>query len=538
MSQAPAQTHRWLYGPGPDLLLGCGLLYVGICLVFVVDGGSIFREMPVAIPGAVLALVSAPHYGATLLRVYDRRADRRGYFAFSVVATAALLVVFGYALVDRWTGSIFATIYLTWAAWHYTGQNYGIAAMFLRRRGVELDPLSRRILHASFTLSFLLVFLGMHGQSAAAVDPRVEISLIPLAIPKAFNDIAIPLVLLAYFGTTIAWIAILSRRCQRISDLLPTLLISGIQSLWWTIPYSVLYFERGTGLIPLDWQWRNDFFVWVAAGHAAQYLWITSYYARASGKWDGQTRYYGRVLLAGSAVWALPALAFAPGRADFDWNFALLLAAAVNIHHFILDGAIWKLRQSKVARVLISDGRDQPVDRAQSSVLRKAVWAITSVGLLLTIDSFVEMYALFPSAVRSGHIEVAAQSLDRQAWLGKSTAYSRFMLGREFEVRGDFEAAAEQFEISFGMGVRIESLKRLIADYDRLGDAEGFVHSCERLIEIDGADGPSIPSVTPIKAGVVSTEFRMACLRVARTARAKPFAGQDATARQGRSVYQ
>jgi hypothetical protein len=522
----------------PDLLLGCGLLYVGICLAFVVDGGSLFREMPIAIPGAILALVSAPHYGATLLRVYDQRADRRGYFAFSVVSTGALLIVFGYALVDRWTGSIFATIYLTWAAWHYTGQNYGIATLFLRRRGVDLDASSRRVLHASFTLSFLLVFLGMHGQSAATADPSVQISLIPLAIPKPFNDIAIPFVLLAYVGTTIAWIAILSRRCLKISDLLPTLLISGIQSLWWTIPYSVMYFEHGTGLIPLDWQWRNDFFVWVAAGHAAQYLWVTSYYARASEKWDGQTRYYARVLVAGSAVWALPALAFAPGRADFDWNFALLLAAAVNIHHFILDGAIWKLRHSKIARVLISDGSDQPIDPNQSTVLRRFVWAIAAVGLVLTLHSFVEMYALFPSAVRSGNFAGAAQSLDRQAWLGKSSAFSRFMVGRELEVRGDFEAAAEQFEISFGMGNRIDSLKRLIVDYDRLGDAEGFVHSCERLDEIEGAGGPTLPSVTPIKAGVVSTEFRMACLRIARTARAQRLPGRGSERKKARPVYQ
>ena len=31
----------------------------------------------------------------------------------------------------------------------------------------------------------------------------------------------------------------------------------------------------------------------------------------------------------------------------------LLVASVVNLHHFVLDGAIWKLRDGRVARVLL-----------------------------------------------------------------------------------------------------------------------------------------------------------------------------------------
>ena len=53
-------------------------------------------------------------------------------------------------------GSAIYSIYITWSPWHYAGQNYGLASMFLRRRGVEVTLWTRRALHASFVFSFAL----------------------------------------------------------------------------------------------------------------------------------------------------------------------------------------------------------------------------------------------------------------------------------------------------------------------------------------------------------------------------------------------
>jgi hypothetical protein len=236
-------SRRWLVGPAPDLLFGCGLLFALVSVLFSLSGGALFAAMPVAVSGLLVALVSVPHYGATLVRVYDQREDRQAYFWFSIVATAALVLLFGVALVHHYTGSVLATVYLSWAGWHYTGQNYGISAMFVRRRGIELDTSSRRFLHASFTLSYLLVFLDMHSAQAPSADPSLEIRLIPLALPRGLTDLAMPLVGLAYFGCTATAFARLARRAAHFSDLTPVLLIAGVQALWWSIPYSAHYFQ-------------------------------------------------------------------------------------------------------------------------------------------------------------------------------------------------------------------------------------------------------------------------------------------------------
>ena len=136
MADATVRSDRWLYGPLPDLLFGCGLLYVLTSILLGVNGGALFHAIPPAVPGLFTSFVSVPHYGATLVRVYDQRADRRAYFFFSVLATGALIALFSVSLANPWIGSVLATVYLTWAGWHYTGQNYGIASMFLGRRGV------------------------------------------------------------------------------------------------------------------------------------------------------------------------------------------------------------------------------------------------------------------------------------------------------------------------------------------------------------------------------------------------------------------
>jgi hypothetical protein len=325
------------------------------------------------------------------------------------------------------------------------------------------------------------------------------------------------LVGVAYVATTLVSLGLLVGRSSRLSDLLPIVLIAITQALWWSIPHVAIAFGLLADVVPLGADFRSAFFPWIAMAHAGQYLWITSYYARAVPGWDGQGRYYGRVLLAGSAVWTLPVLAFAPGAREFDWNFALLLAAAVNIHHFVLDGVIWKLRHTKIARILISDDAEAPTGTTEGGHLRTVVWAVAALSLLLTIGSLVDRFYVFRSAMETGRLEAAAASLDRQAWFGVSNSVYRFRLGRRFEALGDLAAASAQFEISARVEPRVEPLRRLISIYDRTGNAEGFILACDRLFALDYVSRPMpTPAVVP---GRVPPTFRDACIRVAREAR-------------------
>ena len=92
--------------------------------------------------------------------------------------------------------------------------------------------------------------------------------------------------------------------------------------------------------------------------HSAQYLWITSYYARREAGRKGDAGWrpfaYFAVLVAGGIALFVPGPWLASRLFHYDFGASFLIfTALVNIHHFILDGAIWKLRDNRMAGVVV-----------------------------------------------------------------------------------------------------------------------------------------------------------------------------------------
>ena len=131
------------------------------------------------------------------MRVYDQRRDRQAYALFALWVTLALVALFFVALRSALLASILFTLYLTWSPWHYTGQNYGIAVMFLRRRGVDVTPVAKRWLYAAFILSFLLTAIVSHLEVGAAYSPLAysseTVTFLPIGIPRGVGDVVLPI---------------------------------------------------------------------------------------------------------------------------------------------------------------------------------------------------------------------------------------------------------------------------------------------------------------------------------------------------------
>ena len=118
--------------------------------------------------------------------------------------------------------------------------------------------------------------------------------------------------------------------------------------MWRLVPYLDRRYAFAGGTVAGNFDMRYGFFPWIASAKAAQYIWITSFYVRGEAQGgqrqlelsgaqgtereQGQGRCYLKILVAGSAAWAIPAVLFAPGLGEFDWNFALLVAGV------LLDG--------------------------------------------------------------------------------------------------------------------------------------------------------------------------------------------------------
>ena len=422
----------WLYGPTIDLSIGAGLAYLlSVPLLLWLGRASALTGWPV-IAGAAFALfIAGPHYGATLLRVYEQREDRRRYAIFSLWATVALAALFVVGLRNVLVGSLLVTAYASWSPWHFSGQNYGLALLFLRRRGVPIAPAARRCLHASFFLSFVLSLLVMHGVASTLTFSSVPVSqgslfrFLSLGIPREVLGVVVPGVAIAYVVALLAAAVLLLRRA-RPAELLPSACLVLTQSLWFAVP-AALPLLTGASLQGLAFA-----VVWISAAHSAQYLWVASYYDRQQrqGRGDPVPRppvYWLNALLAGTAVTTLPALVFAPsllGDVPWDSGLAILVFSVVNLHHFVLDGAIWKLRDGRVARLLL---KDEPVAsvRAAAGSRRRVGWGRAAVAVLGTASLAVALLDVFEREIVINHagtdVERVVHSARRLAWIGRDT---------------------------------------------------------------------------------------------------------------------
>lgn len=476
MATATAPSGRWLFGPAPDLLLGCGLLYVALFAVFVSAGDLWVSAVPGWVSPLCVLLFSLPHYGATLVRVYEHRSDRRAYAVFTVWITLALVAALVAGVYQPLVGSLLLTLYLSWSPWHYTGQNYGLAVMFLRRQGIEIDGAPKRWLYASFVLSFAVTLAVIHesatwasARSLPQAGPVVHF--MALGVPGAAW--LIPTLVAAWLlcsGVALGWLA---RRAG--VGVVPVAALMLTQSLWFAVPAVGLHWGLFQGVGPLDAGSLAVFLVWIAVGHSVQYLWVTSYYARAASDWRGLPGWLARTAAAGALVWTLPLILLAArpfGAASYETGLAFVLASVVNLHHFILDGAIWKLRDGRIARVLIASGTAEPEDAPPTRGLRTVVWAGAGVCALAAVLVFVHESWLLPRAQASGDLQATSRVLDRLAWVGRDPSWVRSELGAAYARERDWPAALGQYRRSVALRPLASSWGQVAMMHAHLGDEE------------------------------------------------------------------
>ncbi len=335
----------WVYNPWLDLIVGCGAWSAPLLLLAYYASRSSALSWSIAFYGLAL-LFNYPHYMATIYRAYHNEADFQKYRIFTVHITALLLLTL--IVSHFWFRAIpwIFTLYLVWSPWHYSGQNYGLFMMFARRGGATPSAARRQALYSAFLISYLILFLSfMTGPSN---DPLF----VSPGIPERVSYVAVLVLGVAFIGcSAYGWTGLAKQVSWR--SLLPALTLFSTQCLWFLLP-TVLSIAGGLRL-PQS-RYSSGVF---AVMHSAQYLWITSYYARreAGAKGAGGWRpfAYFAVLVAGGIALFVPGpwLASRVFHYDFGASF-LIFTALVNIHHFILDGAIWKLRDHRIATLLLN----------------------------------------------------------------------------------------------------------------------------------------------------------------------------------------
>ena len=373
----PRVSNPWIYNPWLDLIVGCGAWSAPLLALSYFSLASSTRAWAVAFYALAL-FFNYPHYMATIYRAYHRAEDFHKYRVFTVHITAlVLLTLVASHFWLRLLPWIF-TIYLTWSPWHYSGQNYGLFMMFARRAGAEPDKTTRQTLYGAFVASYLILFLGFH------TGPSSDALFVSLGIPAAvsrWEQVALVVVFIVLSAVGLSRLA----RMTGWKKLTPSLTLFSSQFLWFLLPAAISLLK---GLeIP-----QNRYSTGVlAVMHSAQYLWITSYYARREAARETANSaavnarnwrplaYFGVLVVGGIALFVPgPWLASRAFHHDFTASF-LIFTALVNIHHFILDGAIWKLRDGRIAALLLNS-RERISDAAAETGVRFAAAGRWLVG--------------------------------------------------------------------------------------------------------------------------------------------------------------
>ncbi len=309
--------------PAFDLLVIGSVASLVMTPLLLADGGAnpLARRLDAALPLLVL-LCNSAHFAASTVRLYAKPHAIEHFplltagFPLLTLLVLTISIVFAAQL-----GAGLQTLYLTWSPYHYGAQAYGLTLIYAYRSGCTLADLDKKLLRLACLLPFLAAVVG--GRTLLGLSYVPE----RMLLTKALGIVTIALPILVF-----------ARLAARREATLPLMSLAVLAS-------------NAVWLITLN---EAGAFAWATIFHGLQYLAIVAIFhvkdqlARPHNArgWVSHTAlFYLACLTLGYLlfqVWPFAYVLLGFGVAES----MLMVAAVINLHHFIVDGYIWKLRQA------------------------------------------------------------------------------------------------------------------------------------------------------------------------------------------------
>ncbi|HEY9686667.1 MAG TPA: hypothetical protein V6C52_06810 [Coleofasciculaceae cyanobacterium] len=345
----PKQASSWLFAPWLDILCLGGLSLVAfLAVMFLNMTGEPSQDILVALLFLNI-FINYPHYSATYYRVYRRTSEIRKYpleaiWSPLLLTALGVLCSFSPAIAVPWLGFV----YIVFSGYHYSGQTYGVSMIFLAKEGFKLNPWHKQLLALPIYVSFLYSTLHLNTVQAKPLV-MFDITIPKLGLPPVAAELMLGGLIISVLGYVGLNYLYWNRSRKIFPMMVQVILVAHI--VWFALSFR---YPLMLALVP--------------AFHCLQYLLVTTFSdfreqkaAMPEGAMTPRqylashqfTRYYGFQVLVGSLLFlGLPFLLSAVGLGPLTLMLGVV-AFLVNLHHFILDGAIWKLRKPEVATTLI-----------------------------------------------------------------------------------------------------------------------------------------------------------------------------------------
>jgi len=330
----------WLWGKGFDALVigsASSLVFAAIA-VFASLATARFAPAMIVVFMHLGIAVNYPHYAATYQLVYRERERAPRSFKILLASLPVVLLVVGLsAAYPAVFLSPLLRLYLTWSPYHYAKQHFGIASMYSARNGKPLANGEKRLLEVSFVAqaAFMIVTLN-----ASSLDPSAAGTgevLLPAILPSWTYTLALAFAGVSVVAALLGFARHKARTGRGWSFMVTLLLV--VSFVWFVVPNVwVPGHTNGPWVGPRVGAWIP---VAIPFFHCAQYLGMTTHRARQSGPVRPVILLLTLMVL-GYALFELTAQALEVTAKLKEAHALLLMASVVNVHHFWLDGIVWK----------------------------------------------------------------------------------------------------------------------------------------------------------------------------------------------------
>lgn len=353
MKNAPAQRSlsaaligRTFVHPVFDyLLIGGGLSLV--VTVLVLQSRTYEIVDPAILPVLFLASNMA-HFASSTVRLYTKPGTRSALPFVSLVFPLVALGALSLCIANPGSiGTHLQALYLTWSPYHYAAQAYGLAVMYSYRSGCQLVAGDKKLLWWVAMLPFFFTFA--RGDSGSGVTWILPAGLVSASATQGVLEVFKTLVLIAgYAAPAVLFLKVLRSGSGPMP--LIALLILFTNAIWWFVLPGI------------------QAFFWATIFHGVQYLAIVIIFhleeqlARPEnrrGRVYHTLWFYGASLLLGYGLFNCLPLAYV--LAGFGAvESMLLVVAAINVHHFIVDQFIWRLKPGDSNRRVVEGALPTP----------------------------------------------------------------------------------------------------------------------------------------------------------------------------------
>ncbi len=315
------------------------------------------ERTPEVISMAVLLMwiINWPHFSMSTYRLYQSRAHVRQYpftaYVIPWIVIGGMVLSFVYP--DD-VAPFFVKIFILWSPYHFSGQTIGITLIYARRAGVRVGPWERRALnwfiYGTFLVSSIRAEVSRDGSNYyGIVYPGIGV---PQWVVTATEY--------AFWASALLFAALVILRCYRNRRLIPVIvLVPAVAQYVWFV--QAIYMPSFQEFVPMFHSMQYMLIAWSI--QLAEKLELRRIEPSRSYV-GGETARWGLINLAGGIALfvLLPKIGVFAGYAPLFCEG--VIAAGVQIHHFFVDGVIWKLRRENVSQPLMMNIGDVMEQRA------------------------------------------------------------------------------------------------------------------------------------------------------------------------------